>query len=57
MNRDKLSCILQIVSPAAPHPIPPLRFVPIRTKCVKFCILFLLNSIPHKMLVFYILLW
>ena len=29
------------------------RAVKIRTKCVEFCILFLLNSIPHKTLVFY----
>ena len=27
-----------------------------RTNCVEICILFLLNSIPHKKLVFYILL-
>ena len=57
MNGDKLSCVLQIVSETAPHPMLPPRFVPNRTKRVKFCILFLLNSIPHKMLVFYILLW
>ena len=35
----------------------PPRSVKFRTKCVKICILFLLNSIPHKKLVFYKMLW